>query len=119
MQVAMAGSIGVVLALCVLLLLFLARKHPRHIKAIFLSFVRMCLGLVPLRVCASHRLQPGTEVKLALKIIFGTPTLGGPQYSSLADKLEPILLIPPKPRRGPVSLQISPHVCRAVGFHQP
>ena len=40
MQVIMGASLGVVLALCVGLLLFLARKNPKRIKKLFYSFVR-------------------------------------------------------------------------------
>ena len=37
----MGISVGVVLALCVLLLLFLARRNPKKLKKLWLSFVRM------------------------------------------------------------------------------
>ena len=56
-RVVMGALVGVVLALCVGLLLFLARKNPRRIKKIFFSFLRteVRLGLnVFLEVYGMH-----------------------------------------------------------------
>ena len=45
LQVILGAAIGVVLAVCVGLLLFLLRKHPKKFKKVFVSFMRTSNGL--------------------------------------------------------------------------
>ena len=67
MQVILGVSIGIVLAFCVGLLLYLARRNPKRIKKIAISFLRACHGLISVLCLQQHCL--GTETKLALKIL--------------------------------------------------
>ena len=57
MQVIMDASIGVVLALCVGVLLFLARKNPRRIKKLFYLFVRTEIKLACMESTFSLRCE--------------------------------------------------------------
>ena len=72
MPVIMGILFGAVLALCVGILLFLARKNPTRVKEIAVSFVRTLCGLEV--IVTTHTAQftsimtTGTEVKLALNI---------------------------------------------------
>jgi hypothetical protein len=45
MQVILGVSVGIVLALCVGLLLYLVRTHPKRLKKIAISFLRARHGL--------------------------------------------------------------------------
>ena len=72
MQLAMGISIGVVLALLIGVLLFLVRKRPERIKKVLGSFIRTHRGLLPALTAPASVALAGTEMKLALKIFFGT-----------------------------------------------
>ena len=67
------ATVGAVLAICVVLLLFLLRRNPQEAMATFRSFMRTSSGLqlsYTMR-CDGHLTEK--EVKLALSITFEVP----------------------------------------------
>ena len=73
--------IGAVLALCCGVLLFIARKNPERAKKMWLSFVRMCLGICCLTCAADcairYRGSNGTSYTLRYALlILGYLVLG-------------------------------------------